>query len=299
MIPRLVVASLRRRPRQLGLIAAAVLVAAATVATLAAFSARAGERLGARLAEFGPNLVVRPEVGGPPALPPAAAARVAAIPGVLAVVPVPPAPPVPPASPAPSASSAPWAVTGAGPRRPLERSPAPLRLEVRVQPAALTAVARQVEASVEGVEAEPLRKTSESDARLIHRLSLVLLAVSCMAFLLALLSVGAATAALVGERRVEVGLMLALGLSGRRIGAVLAAELLTAALAAALAGDLAGELAAGSLARHLLGAGGGPALTWSGMAAAAAVAVVVVGASLLVTLGRIERLDPARVLRGE
>lgn len=296
MIPRLVVASLRRRPRQLGLIAAAVLVAAATVATLAAFSARAGERLGARLAEFGPNLVVRPEVGGPPALPPAAAARVAAIPGVLAVVPVPSA--VAPAMP-PPASPAPSAATGAGPRRPLERSPAPVRLEVRVQPAALTAVARQVEASVEGVEAEPLRKTSESDARLIHRLSLVLLAVSCMAFLLALLSVGAATAALVGERRVEVGLMLALGLSGRRIGAVLAAELLTAALAAALAGDLAGELAAGGLARHLLGAGGGPALTWSGMAAAAAVAVLVVGASLLVALGRIERLDPARVLRGE
>ncbi len=264
MIPRLVLASLRRRPRQLALIGAAVLVAAATVATLAAFSARAGQRLAARLAEFGPNLVVRPEVGGLAALPAAAAVRVGAIPGVLAVK----------------------AVTVA-------------RLDVRARPDRLAAVAREIESRLEGVEATPLLKTSDSDARIIHRLSLVLLAVSGMSFLLALLSVGAATAALVGERRVEVGLMLALGLSGRRVGGLLAAELLTAALVAALAGELLGELAAGGLERHLLGGGGGLTLTWTGMAAAAAVAVLVVGASLVVALRRIERLDPARVLRGE
>jgi putative ABC transport system permease protein len=283
MIPRLVLASLRRRPRQLALIVAAVLVAAATVATLAGFSARAGMRLAARLAEFGPNLVVRPEVGGPPALPAAAASRIAAIPGVLAVTAVP--------TPRSAAAGA-VAVQPAGPG-------AAVRLDVRAQPARLAEIARRIEARVEGVEATPLLKTSDSDARLIHRLSLVLLAVSGMSLLLALLSVGAATAALVGERRVEVGLMLALGLSGRRIGGLLAAELLTAALAAALAGEVLGELAAGGLERHLLGGGGGLQLTWSGMAAAAAVAVLVVGASLVVALRRIEHLDPARVLRGE
>jgi putative ABC transport system permease protein len=153
---------------------------------------------------------------------------------------------------------------------------------------------------VEGVEASPLLKTSDSDARIIRRLSLLLLAVSGMSFVLALLSVGAATAALVGERRVEVGLMLALGLSGRRVGGLLAAELLTAALVAALAGEVLGELAAGGLERRLLGGGGaGLTLTWTGMAAAAGVAVLVVGASLIVALRRIERLDPAQVLRGE
>jgi hypothetical protein len=294
MIPRLVLASLRRRPRQLALIGAAVLVAAATVATLAAFSARAGQRLGARLAEFGPNLVVRPEVGGPAVLPAGAAARVGAIPGVLAVKPI-------------AADRSDDASSGAG--RPVPAA-APLaaappaaaeiaRLDVRAQPGRLAAVAREIEARVEGVEASPLLKTSDSDARIIHRLSLVLLAVSGMSFLLALLSVGAATAALVGERRVEVGLMLALGISGRRVGGLLAAELLTAALVAALAGELLGELAAGGLERHLLGGGGGLTLTWTGMAAAAAVAVLVVGASLIVALRRIERLDPARVLRGE
>jgi len=264
VIARLVLASLRRRPRQLALILAAVLVAAATVATLAAFSVRAETRLGAGLAAFGPNLMVRPQVGGVPALPPGAAARVRQVPGVLSV-------------------SVPQAA----------------RLDVRAEPARLAAVAKAIEDRVEGVEATPLLKTSASDARTIRRLTLLLAAVSGVAFLLALLSVGAATAALVGERRVEVGLMLALGYSGRRVGGMLAAELLAAALVAALTGELLGEIAASGLERRLLGGAGGLMLTWNGLAGAAAVAVLVVAASLAVALRRIERLDAAVVLRGE
>jgi ABC-type antimicrobial peptide transport system permease subunit len=269
VIARLVLASLRRRPRQLALILAAVLVAAATVATLAGFSERAERRVGAGLAAFGPNLVVRPQVGGAAGLPAGAAAKVRAIPGVLGVSAV-------------------------------VRSAAQIaELRVRAEPALLDAVARTIEEQVEGVEASPLLKTSASDARLTRRLTLVLLAVCGVSFLLALLSVGAATAALVGERRVEVGLMLALGYSGRRVGGMLAAELLAAALIAALGGELLGEIAAGGLERLLLRGTGQLALTWNGLAAAAAVALLVVGASLAVALRRIERLDAAAVLRGE
>jgi putative ABC transport system permease protein len=272
VIPRLVLASLRRRPRQLVLILAAVMVAAATVSTLAGFSQRAGRRVAAGLAAFGANLVVRPQVGGPPAVPAGAAATIRSIPGVVWVAAVPAGAPLPPVA---------------------------AELRVRVEPARLQAVAKAVEERVEGVEASPLRKTSAADAQVIHRLTLVLLAVSGMSLLLALLSVGAATAALVGERRVEVGLMMALGYSGRRIGALLAAELLAAALLAALAGELVGEIAAGGLERRLLQGAGELALTWNGLAAAAAVALLVVGASLAVALRRIEHLDAATVLRGE
>jgi hypothetical protein len=295
VIARLVLASLRRRPRQLALILAAVLVAAATVVTLAGFSERAETRLGAGLAAFGPNLVVRPQVGGAPGLPPSAAALVRQIPGVLSVA-------APVASGGPSSpGGGPSSVSG-GPgaaEEPDRPSGQVARLEVRAEPARLPAVAKAIEERIEGVEATPLLKTSASDARTIRRLTLVLLAVSGVSFLLALLSVGAATAALVGERRVEVGLMLALGYSGRRVGGMLAAELLAAALVAALLGELLGELAASGLERRLLGGAGGLILTWSGLAGAATVAVLVVGASLAVALRRIERLDAAVVLRGE
>ena len=267
MIARLVLMSLRRRFRQLALIVAAVAVAAATVATLAGFSSRAQSRLGDSLAAFGPNLTVRPQIGGAVSLPLDVAARVKKVPGVHSVTPV--------------------------------RDVSGERLDIRADPGRLEEVARAIEARVEGVEARPLLRVSDSDSRVTRRLTLVLVAVSAVSFLLALLSVGAATTALVGERRAEIGLLLALGYTGRRVGAFLSVELLVAALLAGAAGEVAGELAAGGLARRMLGGSGGLSLTWGGFVASALVAVLVVGSSMLVALRRVERLDPARVLRGE
>ena len=266
MILRIVLASLRRRFRQLALILIAVLVAAGTVSTLAGFSARSRDRMGSSLAAFGPNLTVRPQVGGPESIPSTALARLRGIPGVQTAK----------------------AASG--------------QIDVRAEPARLDEVAREIESRVEGVEARPLLKVSESDARVTRRLTLVLFAVSAVSFLLALISVGAATTALLGERRTEVGLLLALGYTGRRVGGFLAAELLAAAVLAAVAGQILGDLAAGSLAARLLGAsgpGGGSFLSWSGFLASATVAALVVGSSLFLALRRIQRLDAARVLRGD
>lgn len=265
MILRLVLASLRRRFRQLALILAAVTVAAATVATLAGFSSRAEKRLGEGLSAFGPNLTVRPQVGGPAVIPAGALARIGAIPGVLSA------------------------------HGGLER------IEVRADANRLAEVARGIESKVEGIEAVPLLRVSESDSRLTRRLTLVLVAMSAASLLLALLSVGAATTALIGERRTEIGLFLALGYTSRRVGVFLAAELLAAAVLAGALGEILGELAAGGLVRRMLGAaaGGEAPLTWGGFAASALVAMLVVGSSMLVALRRVERLDAARVLRGE
>lgn len=279
MIARLVLASLRRRFRQLALILAAVTVAAATVAALAGFSARAGERLGESLAAFGPNLTVRPQVGGPEGIPAGMVDRVRAVPGVR------------------TASGVPGAAVPAGLRE--RESLLVDRIDVRADPGRLDAVARAIESRVEGVEAAPLLRVSESDANLTRRVTLVLVAVSVVSLLLALISVGAATTALVGERRGEIGLMLALGYTGRRVGAFLAAELLAAAVLAGALGELLGELAATGLAHRLLGPGEGLSVTWSGFAAASVAAVLVVGASMVLALRRVERLDAARVLRGE
>jgi len=73
---------LTRRFRQLALIFVAVGVAAATVTTMADFSLHARRALAHGLAAFGPNLVVRPEVGAPPRLPASALASVRVVDGV-------------------------------------------------------------------------------------------------------------------------------------------------------------------------------------------------------------------------
>lgn len=283
MLARLVTASLTRRFRQLALVLAAVTVAAATVVTLVGFSARAEGRIGDQLAAFGANLVVRPQVGGPERLPAAVVERVRAIAGVRSAE---------GAAEAPAAAMA--ATAGLA-----DVAPGVDRIEVRADPGRLDEVARAIEARVAGAEAVPLRRVSESDAALTRRLTLLLAAASAVSLALALLSVGAATTALVGERRREIGLMLALGYTGRRVGGLFAAELLAAALVAGLAGQLLGEIAAGRLAGRLLGTASGPALTWGGLAAAAGVAVAVVGIAMTAALRRVERLDAAQVLRGE
>lgn len=279
MLVRLVASSLRRRVRQLALILAAVAVAAATVAALGAFASRVEKSLGSDLAAFGPNLTVRPQVGGPEAIPAAEAVRVGAIPGVL------------------------WVHGPEG--APLRSGQTVTRLDVRIEPSRLDEVARAIEARVAGVEARPLLKVSRSDERVTRRVLRLLAAVSGVSLLLALLSVSAATAALVGERRTEIGLMLALGCSVGRVGRLLATELLIATLAAALVGELAGELAARDLAYRLLGAlpaasaGQISAVSGAGLLGAATVAVLVVGVSMSIALSRIGRLDAARILKGD
>ena len=83
MIVRLLFGSLRRRLRHLALIAVASTVAAGTVAATAGLGARLETGLQSALHEAGPNLVVRPQVGGPDRLPADALGAVESTPGVL------------------------------------------------------------------------------------------------------------------------------------------------------------------------------------------------------------------------
>ncbi len=364
MILRLLSASLRRRFRQLLLMGVAVLVAAATVGALAAFAARARAGLGDQLAAFGPNLAVRPQVGGPAALPPSAAAAVRGLPGVAAAAAVADVTSHPAAVPpelrpllaaARAADLAVWAVepelldlhpawrlegrwpapgqvavsAEAAPRLASALPPGALagtlsdggaavaavllplaagtaggspgvdRIEVRADRERLGAVAAAVERAVPGAEARPLLRVTRAERELVHRITLLLAAAAVVACLLALISVGAATAALVDQRRVEAGLLLALGMSGRRVAGLFAAEFLAAALLAGLAGEAMGQLAGGHLAAGVLGPGVVGASSAWGLAAAPAAAVAVAGLAITTALRRVGRTDPARVLRGE
>jgi hypothetical protein len=285
VIARLLTASLRRRFRQLALVFAAVAVAAATVATVVGFGGRAAGGFGGELAGFGPNLTVRPQVGGPPGLDAGDPGRVRAVPGVESATPVWSA----------GGAAAGGEVSGWVSERVLER------IEVRADRRRLDRVAAAIEAQVAGAEARPLLRVSASEAELARRLTWMLAAIAAVSCLLAAISVGAATAALVEVRRVEYALFLALGFTGRRTAGIFEAELLTVALVAGVVGALAGELAAGALAGRLLAAtagGGWAELAAAGLTAALAAAAVV-GGSMGFALRRVGRLEPARVLRGE
>lgn len=84
MIGRLLYGSLRRRFQPLAAIALAATVAAGTLAAAAGLGSRLEEGASAGLHAAGPNLLVRPQVGGPVRLPAEEIERVLGTPGVLA-----------------------------------------------------------------------------------------------------------------------------------------------------------------------------------------------------------------------
>lgn len=343
MIVRLLGASLRHRYRQLGLIAMAVLAAAGSAALIGAFSERLQRQVSADLAAFGPNLLVRPQPGGPP-LPMAQVDAVRAVPGVIVAAGVHerderddrddrdgragrdlassaellrlhPAWSVRGRWPGPgevalgAAAVAPAGAVVVGTIATGERFDGLVftalaadtgldRIEVRAQASRLDEVARAIEARVPGAEAAPVARVRAGDARLAQRLRLLLLGIGGITLTLAALTVAAATAALLADRRAEVGLFLALGYPVGRVTGLLAGELIAVALAAGLLGELLGELGAAGLARRVLGAGDFT-LTPSGGLAAGVAASIVVALAVLLTLRRVARLDAAAVLRGD
>jgi hypothetical protein len=172
------------------------------------------------------------------------------------------------------------------------------RIEVRADGSRLEEVVRAIAARVPGADAAAVARVRAGDAQLARRLRLLLLGIGGVTLALAALTVGAASAALLAERRVEIGLFLALGYSRRRVHGLLASELLTVAVVAALAGQVLGEWSAATLARRVLGSGTF-GLTPLGAVAAVSAAIGIVGVAVLVAVQRISRLDPAGVLRGE
>lgn len=348
MISTLLRGSLRRRPAQLGLIFAAVLTAAAAAAVLGAFSARSSARFAEDLRGFGPNLVVRPQVGGPRTLAFEEAERIAAVPFVLAAAPIlesdqggrlevtstsallalhpswrlvgswPGSGEVALGSGADAALAGTAAVSGrleTGDRydgaifRPLLASPPAVagpglsRVEVRAAPEHLSEVVARIGATVAGAEALPLVRVSEAEAALTRRLRLLLGTLGGLSLALALLAVAGASAALLGERRAEIGLMLALGYTPHRIAAAQAGELAAVGATAALLGAVLGEWAAQGLAARVLGSAPSASarLSWTagGMGAAGVAAALVVGAGALVIVYRLSRLDAGDLLRGD
>jgi hypothetical protein len=173
------------------------------------------------------------------------------------------------------------------------------RIEVRAEAGRLEEVAAAIEARLAGAEARPLLSRSAADRALSRRLALLLGVAGALTLLLAALTVVAAAGAVVGERRGEIGLFLALGWGRRRVAELFAAELLAGALVAAVAGELVGEAAAAGLVRSALAESAAVELSATGLAAAAGGALAVVGVAIAAALRRLGRFSAAELLAGD
>ena len=161
----------------------------------------------------------------------------------------------------------------------------------------ISSIARQVQQVLPGTEARVIRRVAEGEGRILTRVSALMWLVTLAALIAAALAVGATSATTILERRVEVGLMKALGASNTIVGAFFLAEQMLLALGGGAAGFLLGLGLARWLGESVFGAPPAGRLILFPVVLALAALVSLAGS--VVPLRRAARFDPAPVLRGE
>ena len=161
----------------------------------------------------------------------------------------------------------------------------------------ISSISRQIEQQLPGVDVHAIRQVAEGEGRILTRVSGLMWIVTFTALFAAALAVGATSATTVLERRSEIGLMKALGASGRSVSSFFVAEQLFLALVGGVLGYVLGILLARALGVEIFGVA--PTLRWILFPVVLALAAIVALLGSLLPLGRASRFDPAPVLRGE
>jgi putative ABC transport system permease protein len=161
----------------------------------------------------------------------------------------------------------------------------------------ISSISHQIQQQLPGVEVRAIRQVAEGEGRILTRVSGLMWIVTIAALFAAALAVGATSATTVLERRSEIGLMKALGASGRAIGAFFVAEQLFLALVGGVLGYALGIILARALGIGIFGVA--PELRWILLPIVLVLAAAVALLGSLLPLGRASRVDPAPVLRGE
>jgi putative ABC transport system permease protein len=161
----------------------------------------------------------------------------------------------------------------------------------------ISAIALQIQQELPGTDVRVIRRVAEGEGQVLSRVQMLLWLVTGAALLAAALAVGASAAASVIERRLEIGLMKALGAGSGMVGFLLAAEQLLLAFVGGGIGYALGIVLARLVGQKIFGAAPEPRVL---------VFLVVIGLAALVTLlgsaiplRRASRIEPAPILRGE
>jgi putative ABC transport system permease protein len=161
----------------------------------------------------------------------------------------------------------------------------------------ISSIGRQIQQVLPGTEGRPIRRVAETEGRVLSRVSTLLWLVTLAALLAAALAIAATSAASILERRVEVGLMKALGATNLVVGGIFLAEQVLLAITGGGAGFLLGAALARVLGESIFGIPATLRMVLLPIILALAVLVAVVGS--MVPLRRAALLEPAPILRGE
>ena len=161
----------------------------------------------------------------------------------------------------------------------------------------ISSISFQMEQALPGTEVRTIRRVADTEGRVLSRISTLLWLVTIAALIAAALAVAATSAATVLERRVEIGIMKAIGASNSLVSGIFLTEQLLLAIVGGVLGFILGAALARVLGESVFGSPAPLKLVLLPVVLGIAAAVAVVGS--LIPLRRAARLDPAPILRGE
>jgi putative ABC transport system permease protein len=158
-------------------------------------------------------------------------------------------------------------------------------------------IAYQLQEVIPHSHAEQIRQVAQNEGTVLSRIKGLMLLVTLAALFASALAVSAAMATAIFERRVEVGLMKALGAGNLSVSAIFFAEALLLALVGGIAGFSAGALLAHQIGRSIFNSQISiePVL----FPVILAIAVIVTFAGSAAAIRRAVKFDPVFALRGE
>jgi putative ABC transport system permease protein len=171
-----------------------------------------------------------------------------------------------------------------------------VQLSVAGSPQQIQGYISRLAAALPGVEVRPVRELAAAEAQLLGRIRLLILFTIVLILVLTTLGVLATMAALAMERRLDVGLMKALGGSMPRVVRLFLAEVGILGCLGGLVGYALGVLLSQWVGQRVFGVGISVRLEVLPLTVALMVAVALAGALPLRLLGRVK---PAVILRGE
>jgi putative ABC transport system permease protein len=158
-------------------------------------------------------------------------------------------------------------------------------------------IAYQLQEVIPHSHAEQIRQVAQNEGTVLSRIKGLMLLITFAALFASALAVSAAMATAIYERRVEVGLMKALGAGNLAVSAIFFAEALLLALVGGVAGFSAGALLARQIGRSIFNSRISiePVL----FPIIIAIAVFVTFAGSAAAIRRAVKFDPVFALRGE
>jgi putative ABC transport system permease protein len=161
----------------------------------------------------------------------------------------------------------------------------------------ISSISYQIKEVLPGTDVHAIRRVADSEGKILSHVSTLLWIVTLAALVGAGLAVAATSAAAILERRVEIGVMKAIGATNTSVSALFLTEHLMLALIGGAIGFVFGAGLARFLGESVFGAPASPRIVLLPIVLGLAALVAVAGG--LIPLRRAARFDPAPILRGE